>query len=169
MVNSTGCTSLVFPHIAVHNIHSLFGNQNAIASGLKMALAYRFPDQVKDVVVLAGDGATDPGRVGVHRTLHLGGLADDDMALELNYQVLGTGAAVVSLGMASGVVDLTASINKNNGRGWQRSLVKLSCFEDRGATMESMSEPFVLAADGPLTLQLSSVRIVANLGDAGCE
>src|SRR5947199_8141071 len=58
MVGSTGCTSLVFPHVAVHNIHSLFGNQNAIASGLKRALAVRFPDRVKDVVVLAGDGAT---------------------------------------------------------------------------------------------------------------
>jgi pyruvate ferredoxin oxidoreductase beta subunit len=58
MVGSTGCTSLVFPHVAVHNIHSLFGNQNAIASGLKRALAYRFPGKVKDVVVLAGDGAT---------------------------------------------------------------------------------------------------------------
>ena len=58
MVGSTGCTSLVFPHVAVHNIHSLFGNQNAIASGLKKSLAHRFPDQTKDVVVLAGDGAT---------------------------------------------------------------------------------------------------------------
>jgi pyruvate ferredoxin oxidoreductase beta subunit len=58
MVGSTGCTSLVFPHVAVHNIHSLFGNQNAIASGLKRALTVRFPGQVKDVVVLAGDGAT---------------------------------------------------------------------------------------------------------------
>jgi pyruvate ferredoxin oxidoreductase beta subunit len=58
MVGSTGCTSLVFPHVAVHNIHSLFGNQNAIASGLKRALSVRFPDRVKDVVVLAGDGAT---------------------------------------------------------------------------------------------------------------
>ena len=57
-VGSTGCTSLVFPHVAVHNIHSLFGNQNAIASGLKRALKARFPDQEKDVVVLAGDGAT---------------------------------------------------------------------------------------------------------------
>lgn len=57
-VGSTGCTSLVFPHIAVQNIHSLFGNQNAIASGLKRSLAIRFPDRVKDVVVLAGDGAT---------------------------------------------------------------------------------------------------------------
>jgi len=57
-VGSTGCTSLVFPHVAVHNIHSLFGNQNAIASGLKRALKARFPDVEKDVVVLAGDGAT---------------------------------------------------------------------------------------------------------------
>lgn len=58
MVGSTGCTSLVFPHVAIHNIHSLFGNQNAVASGLKRTLALRFPDKVKDVVVLAGDGAT---------------------------------------------------------------------------------------------------------------
>jgi pyruvate ferredoxin oxidoreductase beta subunit len=57
-VGSTGCTSLVFPHVAVHNIHSLFGNQNAVASGLKRALKLRFPDREKDVVVLAGDGAT---------------------------------------------------------------------------------------------------------------
>ena len=58
MVGSTGCTSLVFPHIALHNIHSLFGNQNAVASGLKRALTVRFPGRIKDVVVLAGDGAT---------------------------------------------------------------------------------------------------------------
>lgn len=58
MVGSTGCTSLVFPHVAVHNIHSLFGNQNAVASGLVRALKVRFPNVQKDVVVLAGDGAT---------------------------------------------------------------------------------------------------------------
>ncbi len=58
IVNSTGCTSLVFPHIALHTVHSLFGNQNAIASGIKRVLEWRFPDKVKDVVVIAGDGAT---------------------------------------------------------------------------------------------------------------
>jgi len=58
IVNSTGCTSLMFPHIALHTVHSLFGNQNAVASGIKRALTWRFPDKVKDVVVLAGDGAT---------------------------------------------------------------------------------------------------------------
>jgi len=58
IVNSTGCTSLMFPHIALHTVHSLFGNQNAVASGIKRTLDWRFPDKVKDVIVLAGDGAT---------------------------------------------------------------------------------------------------------------
>jgi len=57
-VGSTGCTSLVFPHVGVQNIHSLFGNQNAVATGLKRALKVRYPDKEKDVIVLAGDGAT---------------------------------------------------------------------------------------------------------------
>ena len=58
IVNSTGCTSLMFPHIALHTVHSLFGNQNAVASGIKRVLEWRFPDKTKDVIVLAGDGAT---------------------------------------------------------------------------------------------------------------
>lgn len=58
IVNSTGCTSLMFPHIALHTVHSLFGNQNAVASGIKRTLDWRFPDKGKDVIVLAGDGAT---------------------------------------------------------------------------------------------------------------
>jgi pyruvate ferredoxin oxidoreductase beta subunit len=36
----------------------LFGNQNAIASGLARTLKKRFPNKRKDVIVLAGDGAT---------------------------------------------------------------------------------------------------------------
>jgi pyruvate ferredoxin oxidoreductase beta subunit len=58
IVGSTGCSALAFPQVALHNIHSLFGNQNAVAAGLKRALKLRFPDQMKDVVVIAGDGAT---------------------------------------------------------------------------------------------------------------
>lgn len=68
MVGSTGCNSLAFPQLALHNIHSLFGNQNAIASGLKRALKLRFPDKTKDVVVMAGDGAT--ADIGLDMTLH---------------------------------------------------------------------------------------------------
>jgi pyruvate ferredoxin oxidoreductase beta subunit len=68
IVGSTGCSALLFPQVAVHNIHSLFGNQNAVASGLKRALKLRFPDKTKDVVVIAGDGAT--ADIGLDMVMH---------------------------------------------------------------------------------------------------
>jgi pyruvate ferredoxin oxidoreductase beta subunit len=34
IIGSTGCSALAFPQVALHNIHSLFGNQNAVASGV---------------------------------------------------------------------------------------------------------------------------------------
>lgn len=68
VVGSTGCSSLAFPQVALQNIHSLFGNQNALASGLKRALSLRFPDKVKDVVVIAGDGAT--ADIGLDMVMH---------------------------------------------------------------------------------------------------
>jgi len=68
IVGATGCSSLAFPQVAVQNIHSLFGNQNAVASGLKRALALRFPDRHKDVVVIAGDGATCD--IGLEAVMH---------------------------------------------------------------------------------------------------
>ncbi|MBT9135679.1 MAG: Oxalate oxidoreductase subunit beta [Firmicutes bacterium] len=68
VVGSTGCSSLVFPQAAVQNIHSLFGNQNSVASGLKRALKLRFPDKDKDVIVVAGDGAT--ADIGLDMVMH---------------------------------------------------------------------------------------------------
>jgi len=68
IVGSTGCSSLAFTQLAVHNVHSLFGNQNAVATGLKRALKLRFPDKNKDVIVMAGDGAT--ADIGLDMTLH---------------------------------------------------------------------------------------------------
>jgi len=68
VVGSTGCSAIAFPQAGLHNIHGLFGNQNAIASGLKRALKLRFPDQPKDVVVVAGDGAT--ADIGLEMVMH---------------------------------------------------------------------------------------------------
>ncbi len=68
IVGSTGCSSLAFTQLAVHNIHSLFGNQNAVATGLKRGLKVRFPDKNKDILVMAGDGAT--ADIGLDMTLH---------------------------------------------------------------------------------------------------
>ncbi len=68
IVGTTGCSSLLMPQLAIHNIHSIYGNQNAVASGLKRALAMRFPDRCKDVVVIAGDGGT--ADIGLAMTMH---------------------------------------------------------------------------------------------------
>lgn len=68
VVGSTGCSSLGFMQVGIHNIHSLFGNQNAVATGVKRVLSMRFPDKKKDVVVMAGDGAT--ADIGLDMTIH---------------------------------------------------------------------------------------------------
>jgi len=124
-------------------------------------------DVQEDSAILTWSGAGSLVLSGP--TVDLALASDEGLALAMNYQVISAGATTVSLGMGSGAIDITSSINENNGRGWQRSLVKLSCFREQGASMESIDEPLRIAADGPLILQLSSVRVVANLGDAGCE
>lgn len=68
IVGSTGCNSLLMPQVALHNIHSLFGNQSSLATGLKRALKIRYPNKTKDVVVMAGDGAI--GDIGLSPTMH---------------------------------------------------------------------------------------------------
>lgn len=68
IVGSTGCSSLAMAQVGIHNVHSLFGNQNAVATGIKRALSIRFPNKTKDVVVMAGDGAT--ADIGLDMTLH---------------------------------------------------------------------------------------------------
>ncbi len=68
IVGTTGCSSLSFSQVAIHNIHSIFGNQNAVATGLKRALKIRFPQKTKDVVVVGGDGGI--GDIGLGMVMH---------------------------------------------------------------------------------------------------
>jgi pyruvate ferredoxin oxidoreductase beta subunit len=68
IVGTTGCNSILMPQLAIHNIHSLFGNQSSLAVGLKRALKIRYPDKNKDVVVIAGDGGI--ADIGLSPTLH---------------------------------------------------------------------------------------------------
>ena len=68
IVETTGCNSILTPQLAIHNIHSLFGNQSSLATGLKRALKLRYPDKNKDVVVMAGDGGI--GDIGLSTTQH---------------------------------------------------------------------------------------------------
>jgi len=68
IIGTTGCNSILMPQLAIHNIHSLFGNQSSLAVGLKRALKLRYPDKDKDVVVMAGDGGI--ADIGLSPTLH---------------------------------------------------------------------------------------------------
>jgi pyruvate ferredoxin oxidoreductase beta subunit len=56
VVGTAGCGRLAISQASVPFIYGNYGDTNAVASGLKRGLEIRFPNQVKDVVVMAGDG-----------------------------------------------------------------------------------------------------------------
>jgi len=56
VVGTAGCGRLAISQANVPFIYGNYGDANATASGLKRALELRFPNQKKDVVVMAGDG-----------------------------------------------------------------------------------------------------------------
>lgn len=68
IVGTPGCSFFALSQTAVNYSNTAFGNQNAVASGLKRMLKLRYPDQNKDVVVLVGDGGI--ADIGLEFTLH---------------------------------------------------------------------------------------------------
>jgi pyruvate ferredoxin oxidoreductase beta subunit len=55
-VGTAGCGRLAISQANIPFIYGNYGDTNSTASGLKRALKVRFPNQTKDVVVMAGDG-----------------------------------------------------------------------------------------------------------------
>jgi pyruvate ferredoxin oxidoreductase beta subunit len=68
VIGTAGCARLALSQAAVPFIYGNYGDTNAVASGLKRALNIRFPNEVKDVVVVAGDGGLMD--IGFGMTLH---------------------------------------------------------------------------------------------------
>ncbi|MEW6660778.1 MAG: thiamine pyrophosphate-dependent enzyme [Bacillota bacterium] len=68
IIGTPGCSFFGLTQTAVNYSNTAFGNQNAVASGLKRMLRIRYPDQHKDVVVLVGDGGI--ADIGLDLTLH---------------------------------------------------------------------------------------------------
>ncbi|MBI4388839.1 MAG: ferredoxin oxidoreductase [Nitrospinae bacterium] len=56
LVGTAGCGRLAISQASIPFIYGNYGDTNAVASGLKRGLEVRFPNQKKDVVVMAGDG-----------------------------------------------------------------------------------------------------------------
>lgn len=100
--------------------------------------------------------------------------SNGDMALEIHYQVLGgqvgkTAVAVACGEGCSGEIDITEELARKLNQGWQTSRLKLSCFADQGTDMSKVSAPMRLKVSGALTIQLNSINIVSNQGDASCS
>ncbi len=55
-VGTAGCGRLAIAQANIPFIYGNYGDSNSVASGLKRGLELRFPNQFKDVVVMAGDG-----------------------------------------------------------------------------------------------------------------
>jgi len=55
-VGTAGCGRLIIAQANIPFIYGNYGDSNSVASGLKRGLELRFPNQFKDVVVMAGDG-----------------------------------------------------------------------------------------------------------------
>lgn len=68
IVGTAGCGRLAITQAAVPFIYGNYGDTNAVASGLKRGLEIRFPDQAKDVIVMAGDGGL--ADIGFHAVMH---------------------------------------------------------------------------------------------------
>lgn len=68
IIGTPGCSFFGLAQTAVNYSNTAFGNQNAVASGLKRMLSLRYPDRHKDVVVLVGDGGI--ADIGLDMTLH---------------------------------------------------------------------------------------------------
>ena len=68
IVGTPGCSFFSLSQAAVNYSNTAFGNQNAVASGLKRMLSIRHPGEAKDVVVLVGDGGI--ADIGLDMTLH---------------------------------------------------------------------------------------------------
>mgnify|MGYP003959275595 FL=1 len=56
IVGTAGCGRLAISQASIPFIYGNYGDTNSVASGVKRGLEQRFPNQPKDVVVMAGDG-----------------------------------------------------------------------------------------------------------------
>lgn len=68
VVGTPGCSFFALSQTTLNYSNTAFGNQNAVASGLKRMLQLRYPERHKDVVVMVGDGGI--ADIGLDMTLH---------------------------------------------------------------------------------------------------
>jgi len=87
IVGTPGCSFFALSQTSLNYATSAFGNQNAVASGLKRMLKIRYPEQIKDVVVMVGDGGI--ADIGLDLTLHSWFRGENITTIMLDNEVYG--------------------------------------------------------------------------------
>lgn len=111
VVGTPGCSFFALSQTALNYSNTAFGNQNAVASGLKRMLRIRYPEQVKDVVVMVGDGAI--ADIGLDMTLHSWFRGENITTIMLDNEVYGNTGGQESGMSARGQVLHMAPRGKN--------------------------------------------------------
>lgn len=87
IVGTPGCSFFALSQTAVNYSNTAFGNQNAVASGLKRMLKIRNPEQFKDVIVMVGDGGI--ADIGLDMTLQSWFRGENITTIMLDNEVYG--------------------------------------------------------------------------------
>lgn len=111
VIGTPGCSFFGLAQTAVNYSNTAFGNQNAVATGLKRMLKIRYPEQHKDVVVVVGDGAI--ADIGLDLTLHSWFRGEKITTIMLDNEVYGnTGGQESGMTKAGQVLNM-APLGKN--------------------------------------------------------
>jgi len=94
---------------------------------------------------------------------------NEDQILQIIYKVIAADVGKASLAMGQGSIDVTGRLNAKSTTGWQTARIPLSCFVGQGAQMSSVDKPLVIAAEGSLKLQITSVKLTTYGGTADCD
>jgi len=87
VIGTPGCAYFALTQSALCYSCTAFGNQNAVAAGLKRMLNIRHPGKVKDVMAIAGDGGV--ADIGLDYTLHSWFRAENITTIMLDNEVYG--------------------------------------------------------------------------------
>ncbi|KQN93828.1 1,4-beta-D-glucan glucohydrolase [Sphingomonas sp. Leaf231] len=97
--------------------------------------------------------------------------ANGQLSVLVDYRVTAAPTAAVTLGMEGGKrvdVPIAGALKGAIGE-WRQLAVPLRCFADGGVTMDKVTKPWIVATDGRLGIDISSVRIAsAPPGPVSC-
>jgi pyruvate ferredoxin oxidoreductase beta subunit len=124
IVGTAGCGRLAISQASIPFIYGNYGDTNSIASGVKRGLMQKFPNQFKDVVVMAGDGGLID--IGFQGLMHSWFRQEKFTTIMLDNEVYGNTGGQESGMTAQGQVLKMAPRGKVTGKIDAMSLAKVA-------------------------------------------